>query len=399
VHSALGRQLVGTLYERVVMHNFNSRGVLPVPHDDSHVHAVGPDPDRILIIGGGGVSGVGVTSHELGLGGHLARKLSAMTGRGVDVELIGAPGMTLVQAAAIIARANLAHFDCLVVGLGVKESLTLEPADSWGRDMRAMLAVVAERAHGTLSTFVVGITPLPSFVPLSKSIGAMSRRAAEGLNAETERACAEAGVSYIPFMPREVGAEGFGNSDTYAAWAAPIADYMYGALKDAGGSRTAVIADEQERLRALQSLGVDGSEDPALEAIAQVAKDLFGVDAALVNFIDENMHWTKTAVGMPRLDLPRDESFCSTTVTDSALVVSEDTELDPRFSHLEAVENGIRFYAGYPILAPNGQAIGAFCIVDNRPRKFSGADGALLREMALRVQKVLWRNSGLVTYS
>ena len=31
-------------------------------------------------------------------------------------------------------------------------------------------------------------------------------------------------------------------------------------------------------------------------------------------------------------------------------------------------EHGIRFYAGIPLLAPNGQPIGALCLMDMKPR-------------------------------
>jgi GAF domain-containing protein len=50
----------------------------------------------------------------------------------------------------------------------------------------------------------------------------------------------------------------------------------------------------------------------------------------------------------------------------------------------------VRFYAGYPIEAPNGQRVGALCIVDTKPRRFSRKEAELLRELALRVQTLLW---------
>ena len=52
-------------------------------------------------------------------------------------------------------------------------------------------------------------------------------------------------------------------------------------------------------------------------------------------------------------------------------------------------EGRVRFYAGYPVEAPNGMRVGALCLTDPVPRAFSRADEALLRELALRVQALL----------
>jgi GAF domain-containing protein len=50
----------------------------------------------------------------------------------------------------------------------------------------------------------------------------------------------------------------------------------------------------------------------------------------------------------------------------------------------------VRFYAGYPLEAPDGRRVGALCIVDTSPRSFSKREAALLRGLTLRVQHELW---------
>ena len=102
--------------------------------------------------------------------------------------------------------------------------------------------------------------------------------------------------------------------------------------------------------------------------------------------------------GFEKTDLPRSESFCATTIDLGGALIVEDALHDARFNTLPAVtENGIRFYAGYPVEAPNGQRIGTLCLFDDTPRSFSSADRSLLRELALRVQAELWASARVAT--
>jgi hypothetical protein len=53
----------------------------------------------------------------------------------------------------------------------------------------------------------------------------------------------------------------------------------------------------------------------------------------------------------------------------------------------------VRFYAGHPILSPEGLPVGMLCLMDTEPRSEESAqavDTTLLREFALMVQKRLW---------
>lgn len=70
---------------------------------------------------------------------------------------------------------------------------------------------------------------------------------------------------------------------------------------------------------------------------------------------------------------------------------------DPRIAETTwASGEEFRFYAGYPIESPDGQRIGALCIVDTKPRHFGPQDATLLRELTLRVQALLWESAARV---
>jgi len=151
--------------------------------------------------------------------------------------------------------------------------------------------------------------------------------------------------------------------------------------------------DEPARQAALDALHVvDSATDARIDRIARTARDLLGASGASVTFLDHERQWIKSAVSMSRSDTARAISFCNTTISRPELFVVEDAAQDHAFAaHPWVVgEEQVRFYAGYPVEAPNGERVGALCVVDTKPRHFSGAEAALLRELALRVQTLLW---------
>lgn len=83
----------------------------------------------------------------------------------------------------------------------------------------------------------------------------------------------------------------------------------------------------------------------------------------------------------------RDEAQCVLLrLRDSredTLMVS-DARCDSRFEDNPLVLNPpyIRFYAGHPLRASNGKAIGTLCMFDPRPRKLSEAQQAHFRDLA-----------------
>jgi hypothetical protein len=352
---------------------------------------MGPDPHRILIIGANAVRGIGVASHELGIGGHLARRLSALSGRGADVELIGVPGITPEAAGRLLAEADLGRFDALVVMLGGREAVGLRPAETWARDIRALLQQIAAEAP-ELSVFAVGVAQLSDAVPFHRFLGPVIGRQVARLNAATREASAATGASFIPLeLPGGRGVGDTGGTATYAAWAEPIVQHLHDALDSSPSTARGGDADEEARQAALDEMGIlDTPPTPQLEALARTAKDLFGVWGAAVNLIDRDRQHMKAAAGMEKADWPRSGSFCSTTVALGTALIVEDTRNDPRFEGFAVVADGLRFYAGYPVEAPNGQPIGTLCLLDTAPRAFSAADRSLLRELALRVQAELW---------
>lgn len=132
-----------------------------------------------------------------------------------------------------------------------------------------------------------------------------------------------------------------------------------------------IPADDVYRLAALHALPLlDTPPEPDFDAIVQLGQSLFRTETCLVSLVDANRQWFKACIGLDVPETPRAISFCGHAILQPDVFVIPDAREDMRF-HDNPVVTGtpfIRFYAGAPILLPNGYTIGTVCIFDPRPR-------------------------------
>ena len=134
------------------------------------------------------------------------------------------------------------------------------------------------------------------------------------------------------------------------------------------------IPDEAGRLAALQSYGVlDTPAEKDFDDLVDLAAHLCGTPIALVSLVDKDRQWFKAAYGLSATETPRDISFCGHTILKSEMLVVPDATRDERFADNPLVmgELGVRFYAGAPLMSPEGQALGALCVMDRQPRELT----------------------------
>lgn len=148
--------------------------------------------------------------------------------------------------------------------------------------------------------------------------------------------------------------------------------------------------DESTRLATLRSLHLlDTPADAAFDRLTRLAKYMFNVPIALVTLVDEDRQWFKSCIGLEVGETPRDVSFCGHAILDSKAFIIQDTYLDSRFVDNPLVLEApyIRFYAGCPISAPNGQKLGTLCIIDRQPRVLGNDDIAALKDLTAMVEQ------------
>ncbi len=146
-----------------------------------------------------------------------------------------------------------------------------------------------------------------------------------------------------------------------------------------------IPANEQARLAVLHELDIlDTEADKILDEITAFARELFGVDAALITLVDEDRQWFKAKIGFDEPETPRDVSFCSHVVASGETIIIENASLDERFidNPYVTAEGGIRFYAGAPLTIENEFHLGTLCLIDSSPRTFTSSQKRLLEMLA-----------------
>lgn len=149
---------------------------------------------------------------------------------------------------------------------------------------------------------------------------------------------------------------------------------------------------EQKRLKAVRKLEIlDSSTESEFDDLVKLAAIIFEVPMSTVTIVDEHRQWFKAALGLEIQQTPRDISFCTHTIEQDEPMVIGDTSLDARFSNSPLVkqEPKLGFYAGVPLKTSDDYAVGAFCIMDRKPRQLTQQQLDVLKILANQATKLL----------
>ncbi|PMY31650.1 diguanylate phosphodiesterase [Pseudomonas sp. GW456-L14] len=147
---------------------------------------------------------------------------------------------------------------------------------------------------------------------------------------------------------------------------------------------------EERRLAALHALELlDTASCENFDRICRMAAEYFKVPTALISLVDRDRQWFKSRVGFDEPQTPISQSFCAFTVQGREVLEVRNAALDPRFQDNPLVtrDQGIRFYAGAPLLTASGYAIGSLCIIDKVEQQLSIVERQQLRDMAAMVME------------
>ena len=157
--------------------------------------------------------------------------------------------------------------------------------------------------------------------------------------------------------------------------------------------------DDEARLGALADYHVlDTPEEESLDDLTRLTAELLEVPICLVSLVDRDRQWFKSHHGIEVRETPRAVAFCDHAIRGRAPMVVNDALLDPRFrdNPLVVDDPNIRFYAGVPLLSPDGHALGTLCAIDRVPREIEPTKIDLLvrlakqAEIQIELRRRLW---------
>lgn len=380
--SAIARDLAPKFWETI-----HRDGAALLPSDPPWCHASGPNPYRVLLVGGTAAMGFGVDSHELGVGGGLTAVVASSTGCGAETDIVAVPGLSVGAVVDEVGRRDLGRYSAVV--LLVDAAAAVASPGAIGRGVERTLSRTIAGMRAPLPVVVAVAPPLPAELCGTRERSPHPRRLAavgDELEAIGRNSPRVGGI----LLPEPRGAEPIA---VYEDWGRRIAVPLVPMLPHwsvAHGSRE--TTHPVRRQAAVQRLGLlDGSLADDFRRIVEYARLAYQTRCAAFSVFTEGETWFMTRRGFDQVRLPESETLCGDAAPDPAGLIVGDARRNPRFSGRAAARLcDIGFYAGYRIESPDGQPIGVLSVFDPRPRNVGREDLALLRDFALAAQRRLW---------
>ncbi|EEY63033.1 GAF sensor protein [Phytophthora infestans T30-4] len=141
----------------------------------------------------------------------------------------------------------------------------------------------------------------------------------------------------------------------------------------------------------------------ALNMIAQVAAERLACPIGFVSMVDDAQFHAIGNYNLPveAHHLPHNENMCIHAVYADKPLVVKNPQRDMRFAQMPCVEDlGVKFYAGFPLRAPNGEVVGSLCAADGvAHNNISTKDYATMETLAKLASDLLAHNNPQSTKS
>jgi two-component system, sensor histidine kinase and response regulator len=147
-------------------------------------------------------------------------------------------------------------------------------------------------------------------------------------------------------------------------------------------------SNEAARLEALRRYNIlDTEPEPAFDDITLLASQVCCTEIATITLVDQNRQWIKSKVGTTEKESPRETAFCAYGILTPEVLVVEDALADERFAQYPTVTGGtkIRFYAGAPLITPDGLVLGMLCVIGSEARTLNQEQSAGLLALSRQV--------------
>jgi diguanylate cyclase (GGDEF)-like protein/PAS domain S-box-containing protein len=169
---------------------------------------------------------------------------------------------------------------------------------------------------------------------------------------------------------------------------------------------TPPTASEPTKLTTLRQYRIlNSSPEQAFDDIARRAATICGTPIAAISFVEGSRQWFKSTIGLSLTELARSTSFCLEAIGQPGVLVVSDALEDERFANspLATKKPYIRFYAGAPMVAPDGSVVGVISVMNTEPGDLTRDQADSLQRLGrqvievLELRKTVWNLEAAVT--
>jgi lysophospholipase L1-like esterase len=186
-------------------------------------------PVRLAVLGESTAAGCGVTCHDEGFTGSLAREIAARTQGLVEWQVTGQFGATARRIRHRLLAQLGEEFDAAVLLAGANDAMSGRSPEDWRDDLSAIADDLMQRAHHVV---IAGIPPFALFPAVPATLGRYLSERAAALDEVSRQVCAARPCTTWVTMtgvprPDFFAADRFHPSTTgYREWALVIADHL-----------------------------------------------------------------------------------------------------------------------------------------------------------------------------
>jgi hypothetical protein len=154
--------------------------------------------------------------------------------------------------------------------------------------------------------------------------------------------------------------------------------------------RSTIRQAAERSYRALEEYSIFDSLVPAaFHSLTEFAATSFNTDRSMITLIDRDRQWFASHYGCSKTEMPLDCSVCVHVAAARMPIVIGDAKRDRRWQNHPAITDDFRFYAGVPLFSWQRVPIGAMCIVDTKPKRFTASNMRALSSMAVMADCML----------
>lgn len=151
------------------------------------------------------------------------------------------------------------------------------------------------------------------------------------------------------------------------------------------------IADPA-RLAALRAVALlDTPTEESFDRLTGLAAHFLRAPVALVSLIDADRQFFKSCRGLPepwlsQRETPLSHSFCQYNRIPKQPLLVDDARTHPLFKDNPAIHDlNVIAYLGIPLVTLDSYVLGSFCVIDSKPRRWTGEDVEVVTDLATAV--------------